>query len=62
MSRHIIDRPTRRGAGAMKSAFLRIDRQERTHPGIEKLSRQPKHQLSAGRLRQFARIDRGQKA
>ena len=62
MSRHIIDRPGTPAGKAMRSAFLKIDRQERLHPSVRELSRQPVRRDNDGRLRHYLRIDRGQQA
>lgn len=62
MSRHIIDRPGTPAGKAMRNAFLKLDKESRTHPAIHELSRQPAHRGSDGRLRHYLRIDRGRRA
>lgn len=63
MGRHIIDRATPRAEGTRVKTYLDMDRKSGLHPAIRILSQRPATRGDEGRkLREFARIERGQRA
>jgi hypothetical protein len=61
MTRHITDHSEPQAEGTRVKAYLDIDRQKGMHPAVRELSKRPASRSEeSSKVREYARIERGQ--
>ena len=61
MTRHIIDKPKPASGNTRTRAFVKIEREAQPQAASRQLQERPKR-IGPGRLKEFLRIERGEKA